>query len=185
MTQSVVIGLLRAAHVRNGTPITITGLRFIKCWRFYTVYKQTTWLQFYLINSSPSLTRKHPELLMNQKVNRKHDWSRAFLSGKSQYCLWHFDVYAWQSNYLTNLFRCTCGNCIKMPNKAENLCCMYQVYLHSAEHSIFSTWESQEFATVQCIGGVGGFKFLCVQQVGRQYANISCWRQHETAWDSF
>ncbi len=29
MTQSVVIGLLRAAHVRNGTPITITGLQFI------------------------------------------------------------------------------------------------------------------------------------------------------------
>ncbi len=23
------------------------------------------------------------------------------------------------------------------------------------------------------------------QQVGGQYANVSCWRQHETAWDSF
>ncbi len=23
------------------------------------------------------------------------------------------------------------------------------------------------------------------QQVGGQYANISCWLQHETAWDSF
>ncbi len=51
-----------------------------KCWRFYMMYEQTTWLQFYLINSSP---------------------------------------------------------------------------------------EPQ------------------VQQVGGQYANVSCWRQHETAWDSF
>ncbi len=25
---------------------------------------------------------------------------------------------------------------------------------------------------------------LRMQQVGGQYANVSCWRQHETAWDS-
>ncbi len=29
------------------------------------------------------------------------------------------------------------------------------------------------------------FLGLHMQQLGRQYANISCWRQHETAWDSF
>ncbi len=29
------------------------------------------------------------------------------------------------------------------------------------------------------------FPGLHMQQVGGQYANVSCWRQHETAWDSF
>ncbi len=29
------------------------------------------------------------------------------------------------------------------------------------------------------------FPDLCAQQVGGQYANVSCWRQHEPAWDSF
>ncbi len=66
---------------------------------FTQQHEQTTWFQFYLINSSLSPTRKCPELLMNLKVNQKHNWSRTFLKGKCKYCLWHFDVYAWQSNY--------------------------------------------------------------------------------------
>ncbi len=33
--------------------------------------------------------------------------------------------------------------------------------------------------------GVQVFSGLRVQQMGGQYANVSFWRQHETAWDSF
>ncbi len=80
---------------------------------FTQQHEQTTWLQFYLINSSLS-----PSCLWTWKSIKNTTGAGPF-SRVSVNIVYGTLTYTHDSR-ITNLFRCTCGNCTP-PSEAENL----------------------------------------------------------------